>query len=290
MSSYRTYKLSFLCDSDPAEGATQISDLGSRFTVFFDNPILIPQLAFMVNLKILMINLPNVNPNISAAKGNNTFIVTWNVLDPMTIVVPDGLYNLETLSIWVLQELRRQSNLQGIPITPEDLFHFIENPATHKTVIEFNYDDTVLDFNVENSIASFLGFDLTTYDSSANTIEWPNYVESPNEYDYGTEHYLVKSSDLVKRGLLHNSKYSSIIAKVERHALPGEMIRHEPQNPVYIPLSELRGAKINKLTFLVTDQFDVPINLMNKKWNILFEIEYSIHEQDAINEPIFRRH
>lgn len=288
--SFRTYKLSFLCDSDPNEGAIQISDLGSRFTVQFDNPIMIPQLSFMVNLRILMVNLPNVNPNISATKGNNTLVVTWSTLDPMTIVIPDGLYNIESLNVWILQELRRQSNLQGIPVTPEDLFNFTENPGTGKTVLEFNYEDTTIDFNVTNSVGPFLGFGTNTYISNSNTVEWPNYVESPNEFNYGTEHYLIKSSDLVKRGLLHNASYSSIIAKVERHALPGETIRHEPQQPVYIPLSELRGAKINKLTFLVTDQFDVPLNLMNKTWNILFEIEYSIHEQDAINEPIFRRH
>lgn len=275
----RTYILSFLVDSSPNEGAFNISDEGSRFTVNLESPIKISKKAFSLSLRVKQVNLYHVHPNISESIGNNLIRIQYLAVD-YDLVLPKGLYDINTLTLKILQLLRSASS----GITPLDLFYFLEDPTTQGVVIQFNYATVIVDFSL-GTLGTDLGFDLIPY---ASPYTEPSFIVSPRKENLRkTEYYLIKCSDLVHKGLLHNQTYSSIIARVEIDHEVGDKLIYEPNDPLDIPCNELIGTTINKLTFIITDQFDIPLDLNDEDWSMVFEIYYQIKDKDALHEPLF---
>lgn len=278
---HREYILSFLVDSSTNEGAFNVSVEGSRFSIILETPIVIPKQAFCVSLKVKQVNLYHVNPNISVVEGNNLIRVTYLAVD-YDITIPTGLYDHMTLYLKILQLLRNASS----GITPMDLFYFLEDPARQGTVIQFNYADTTIDFSF-STLGNDLGFESIPY-TNAFVGPQPSFQESPNKENLRkVEYYLIKCSDLIHTGLLHNQSYSSILARVEIDHEVGDKIIYEPAEPLSIPCNELVGAKITKMTFLITDQFDKPLDLNGEDWSMVFELYYRIMDKDAKHEPSF---
>lgn len=68
-----------------------LSGTSTAFQVNFGNDV---KLTKTMEVHLLSAVIPNVNPNISAYRGNSTFTMTFAVGGTMTVTLPDGQYNI----------------------------------------------------------------------------------------------------------------------------------------------------------------------------------------------------
>ena len=77
----------FFFTSDEASGARNVSQDGSKFTVYLDRPISIPKSAMDCTIEVNQATIWNTSYNISSAFNNNVFAYrTGNVNFQFTIV------------------------------------------------------------------------------------------------------------------------------------------------------------------------------------------------------------
>jgi hypothetical protein len=72
----------------------RISGTPYSFNVNFGNN---PRLDRITEVHLISASIPNVFPNVSAAKGNNTFQATATIAGAINFVVPDGFYSTSNL-------------------------------------------------------------------------------------------------------------------------------------------------------------------------------------------------
>lgn len=73
-----------------------------NFTVNFGND---PRLDRITEVHLMSASIPNVFPNVSAAKGNSTFQATATIAGAISFVVPDGQYSTSTLSAYLKSQI-----------------------------------------------------------------------------------------------------------------------------------------------------------------------------------------
>ena len=74
----------------------------SNFTVSFGND---PRLDRITEVHVIAASIPNVFPNISAAKGNSTFTATATIAGPVSFVVPDGFWTTANLMTYIQAQI-----------------------------------------------------------------------------------------------------------------------------------------------------------------------------------------
>lgn len=131
----------FIFSSNPANGATDVSIDGSKFSVQFVNPFFLPANAYNAKLEVIQANIWNMSPNVSAALGNNIF--SFSDKDGATTVIhtvtlPDGLYDIDGLFDGLAREF---DNLQvKRPNYPfKDYFIIDGNQSINRLLITFKY-------------------------------------------------------------------------------------------------------------------------------------------------------
>jgi len=70
----------------------------SDFQVNFGND---PRLDRITEVHLISASIPNVFPNVSAAKGNNTFTATGTIAGVISVVVPDGFWTTANLAAYL---------------------------------------------------------------------------------------------------------------------------------------------------------------------------------------------
>jgi hypothetical protein len=262
---------SFIVSSDPANGAKNLSADGSTFTVQLNNPIAIPQAATNCTLEVIQASIWYTTPNISAALGNNQFVVVYNDLyGPVvtTITIPDGLYSRSALNNLLQLEFVNEG-------LPADVIELAENSSTQQTVLIFNYVDYQVDFTGPNTCREILGFDSRLVPLAPTTIVGQS-EPSDNIAVFNTLNSYLISSNLIGNGIPVNDSGRNIITRVPISAKPGSQINYSPYNPIRTSARNLIGKSMNQFDVWLTDQRGQKLDTFNEYYSAVLILRYWI--------------
>lgn len=270
MTNYIEYKLPLLFNSDPRNGAENVSADGGSFSVTLETPISIPREAHNCYVTVqeatawwTIYNIvQGVNDQIDITYDDGIIVVQH------LITVEAGLYDLDHLTA----EIARQMNAVGLP---EDLFVLVPDLASGKTVIQFNYSGIRLDLTITRNFAFLLGFEERLVPLAGPTTGI-QYEKSDGIANFNTIDYLTVTSDLVSRGLSVNGKLYGVIAQLLINVPPGSQILSTPFNPPEIPCPELIGENRKRITFRLTDNINQQVDTQGEFFSVRLIIHYSI--------------
>ncbi len=261
-------EIEFLVDSDPNQGASNVSSDGSSFTVNVNDPFIIPRKAKNVYLSVSDAEIWWTIPNIVTG-SNDQFEITDTGADSgtaysNTVTIPQGLYSLSQLASQIETLIVNDGAAQGI-IT------FSEDTAQGKVRITANYTGISIDFTIANSVRTILGFDSQTLGPSASKpLTWTG----DNVAAFNTVNYFLLHSDLVAAGMRFNNTYTNIIAKVLIDVQPGSQITYSPFNPTKIDASSLKTTPKTSYRFWMTDESNNSVNTANESYSMRIKIEW----------------
>lgn len=270
----------FLFSSNPANGASNISNDGSRFTVQFNDPFFLPSNAYNCQLSIIQANIWNVSPNISQQLNNNTLQIS-DSNGIHTVDIEDGLYDIDTL----YNELAYKfDNLHPLrPAFPfKDMVYIYGNESTNRMYIEFKYNASVagLQFIWANSdIRDVMGFTagaptsppvLSTPDNSYSLVsdDFPKF----NQYNSFVIH-----SNIVNQGIRLNSSYDNIVAQIPIRASVGELDSFRAQEPTVFSLcNNLVGPQAQRwsIDWWLTSETGIPLEQRGEYWDFVMLITW----------------
>ena len=274
MKNYIPRSISFVVDSNPANGVENLSAAASSFDRFRVNlssqPLTIPRDAQNVTLSVESTSIWNVTPNIVTGQNDTLRVTGPNTLDVLTvyyIVVPQGNYSVSQLN----QSIQTALSNAGAKISPDPLISLTPDEATSKIEIRLNYATVVVDFTQPNSMWEILGFLATTVLGPGAAGQ--SYL-APNTARFNVVNYFLVSCSLAGSGLRFNNRYQSIICKSEINARPGSLSINEFINPSQISVQELAGQTRNEfIVSLLKDDFS-PANTNSEYFSVRFSISY----------------
>ena len=247
-------QLSFIVSSETANGALNVSDDGSTFSVQLDTPIAIPHTARNCTLEVNQADVWWVIPNISMELSNNMFYFTSTAGygTPYQFEIPKGLYSVASLNNLFSKEL---VNL-GFPA---DTFVLSGDASTQKTVLTFNAANIAIDFkNHDDTPREILGFDAEYVPVAGSTVG--QTVFGDNVAAFNTVNSFLLHASLVNQGIPVNSTGASIIAKVPIDVSPGSQIVYAPRQPVRTGADNLIGLTMNRFDVWLTDRRNAAID------------------------------
>ena len=202
----------------------------SEFTTSFSPPIELQSkygLA-LVNLETYY-SFPNVTNKNNVLRYSTDNGTSWQVF-----IVPVGTYELNQIN----DEIKRQ--VPAINISA--------NLATLKAIVKIDDDKTKIDFNIDNSIRTILGFDKKVLSKGYHESDMPVNILSVNS--------ILIHCDIISDSY-ENGKKRPVIYSFFPNCFPGEKILEKPINLVYLPVFV---DKIYSINIRLTDQNDKPIN------------------------------
>jgi hypothetical protein len=257
MSQVIEHQAAFIVSSEPANGASNVSTLGSTFTVKLNTPITIPRAARNCTLEVNQADVWWTVPNISAALGNNVF--SFSVLtNDYEFKVPDGLYSDSGLNALL------SINLVQLGLNPV-LFVLTGDGATQRTVFTFNEPGVTINFTGGDSTRKILGFDSRNVPIAPSTLGQAVFGDSIAKFN--TINSFNLHSSLVNQGIPVNSNGASIIAKIPISVKPGSQIVYSPRNPVRTGANNLISKIVNTFTVWLTDQNDNLVDTNGEAFN-----------------------
>ena len=193
-------------------------------------------------------------PNIDAS--NNSFKVsldkgaTWKPL----IQIPIGCYEIEAIN----KEVKRLIVKVG---GKKDDVTIAPNVNTLQCLVILK-DKIVIDFNVDNSLRSVLGF-------NAQQLRGAGRFESENVVNIMKVNSIMVHCDIIGASRL-NGEERPIIYSFFPNVGPGEKIITRPKNLIYLPITL---GIISHMTCWLTDQDGNLLNLRGEEITITFHIK-----------------
>ena len=258
---------SYFFSSDEKNGASNVQDNGSTFSVILNNPIQIPAGAVNCEIGVADAQIWYVNPNISADLKNNKFKFTTTVAPAgtYTITFNDGLYSLQELNATLSNAL---VNL-GLPA---NLFLLSGDDATQSTIITILTSGDSVDFTVANSLKDVLGFNNAVYPApSANFNQY-----SPNPAAFNDDNSYLIASNIVSTGIPLNNKSFGILVNVPINDAPGKQILYEPKHITWSDANQLIGNGRQSLDFFLTNQSQAKVNTLGEKWQFTLVLRWQM--------------
>ena len=185
-------------------------------------------------------------PNID--KENNTFKYssdqghTWH-----TVEIPTGCYEIYAINA----EIIRQVATKAITVKPN------KNTLQSILIIASNY---VVDFGVNNSLASVLGFNKQKYTSGTHTSEDIVNILRVNS--------ILVNTDIIAGSYL-GGKQVPVIFNFFPNVSPGEKIVTSPINLIYAPITV---DVITRMCVWLTDQDYKSLNLRGELLTLRFHL------------------
>jgi len=263
-------EISLLVSSDTASGAFNVSSDGSRFSINLEGGLVIPNDALNLTLVVESSSVWYVTPNILTGV-NDSFEVKGfsasDVLTEYTVTIPQGLYDLTSLSASILRNLE----LQDAKIDPLPLISFSSDVATQKVILRLNYTNVSVDFAVANTPRLILGYDSKVIGPLAGA---PEDVEADNAAAFNTVNSFLIHSDLTNKGIRVNSTYNQSISQVLIDASPGSLLNHSDRHPPKIDAQELAGSNRSNFNFWLTDENNNAVDTAGEAWGARLAIRW----------------
>lgn len=249
-----------------ASDGTVVSSDGSTAFINLNQGIEVPIGAVECNLRVENANIWYTTPNISSELENNTFDYIYSNVQQPTIVIPDGLYSIESLNSFLSREFVNRGQL-------ENLITLTGDESTQKVVI---------------TLQKYAQVDLTPYTSVKNVIGWTSQVfpfTIPAVEISGTGDNIAKfnniqnftiRTDMVIDGLSINNVKSNLVAVVPiPQNAANNQINYQPYRPSIIEIDSARGKKFNNFYVSICDQNGV-VAKQSEPWTILIVLSYKV--------------
>jgi len=261
-------KFDMVFSSDPANGAINIRDNGSSFEVAFNEPIMIPQEATNVELRVgnatIWWNVPNVTPGV-----NDIFQFAFMGGPVITANVPEGLYDLVGLQA----ALRTILINNGVPAAyAAQNFQLIPDNSTQRVIIYLGQAGDTINVGVAASVFQLAGFPF----GSPPVTNPPLNTTAPETASFNQIDYFLIHTDLVTRGIRFNNNYNQTVAQVLINVPPGSQITYEPFNQPVCVAQELAGQHKYQAKFWLTDSRDRSVNTFGEYWTVRCTLSFLI--------------
>ena len=236
-----------------------ISGKGTRLFTRFNPPMVFEPGNSGYEIALCRLETFYSFPNID--KGNNAIRVSidsgGNWID---LKIPLGCYDItginEALQL-LLEDVK--TNNEGEKRQPTIVL--IGNRNTFKCVLEIRSDTTIVDFNIENSIRSVLGFEAKKY------VGGKRY-ESESKVNILRVDSILVHCDVINASRV-NGTLAPVIYNFFPNVSPADKIVCQPQHLIYIPLSL---CTISSMTAWITDQEGRVLDIGGERLTLTFHI------------------
>lgn len=224
---------------------TLVSSDGSTVFINLDESITIPTGAIETNFRVEQAAVWYTAPNISQALENNTFSYIYNEVAQPVIVIPDGLYSVESLNDVLSREFINRGQLENLVVLSSD-------ESTQKVVITVaKY--TQVDLSLYNSIRGVIGWNSQIWPLMMPVVETNKAGENVAAFN-NIQAFTIRS-DLTPDGIPINNSKSNLMALV---TIPpngaNNQIVYSPNHPTIIESQSYRGKTINNFYVQICDQ------------------------------------
>jgi hypothetical protein len=235
-------------------------DLTQSTATFTLNPPLILPRYSKLKVCCQSFSFTNFFINISAALGNNNFVVENDVGVVYTCVIQDGSYNVSELSAAINIELINQG-------LPDGLILLIPDFSTNRVVFSISQANYRISFPA-GTMFDLLGCTLNQFIPAEVVPGVPVYTIAvynelaPNVASFNSILNVYLHTSLTNNSIF-SGQQSNILASIIPTASIGSVQSFEPYNMVYIDAHELSGAHLSNINIYLTDQNNNPVNLQD---------------------------
>jgi hypothetical protein len=198
----------------------------SEFTIEFHPPIDLTN----TERKIAFYSLATSNSKPNITEINNSFEVTKGA-EKKLIQIPVGNYRYKAIA----RHIKAASGAKLLP-----------NEATGKSTIEIPQGVTI-NFNVDNSIAPVLGFEMKEYKYTGLLQESENMVCISRYND-------IFVSCSVATGSWDNGRLANTIYSFYPDVPAGSHVTERARQLLYLPFADSRKEKLDSMTIRICDQ------------------------------------
>ena len=255
-------EINLIANSNPANGAVNLSEDGSEFSIIFDNPLRIPK-SDSVHLSCPQAFVWWTIANVIEGVNNKLYINNLETGQNYIVQIPEGLYDLNGLN----QAIDRSLTQLGVQTEPVPLITLLPDSATQRVVIEGNGSNLQVDFTYPDTLREILGFDGQIYNIATPVL-------APNVARFNTVNSFLLHTDLCNNGIKLNGKYNQTVAQVLINVAPGSQIVYEPFRPSRIFTPELSNRNITTARFWLTNDKNERVNTGGEYWSMKIRIEY----------------
>ena len=236
-----------------------MSGKGSKLRNVFNPPLELNMSSVGYEMCLIRLETYFSFPNI--AESNNAVNISIN--DKLyKIKIPTGCYDIDSINT----VLQKQLSMQTGGKKTEQYVVLSANKNTLKCVLEIKDEKTVVDFGVDNSLRTVLGFEAKKY-SSVGDYESENIVNILNVNS------ILVHCDIIDASRV-NGELAPVIFNFFPDVSPGEKIIAQPQHLIYIPLTM---DIISSMTSWVTDQTRADIDLRGEELTLTFHVRKRKH-------------
>ena len=177
----------------------------------------------------------------------------------LDLKIPTGCYGISGINETLQRLLPNVNNDKKF-----DRFYLVlsGNRNTLKCVLEIMKDTTIVDFDVENSIRSVLGFEAKKYKGGSKRYE------SENNVNILRVNSILVNCDVIASSRI-NGMPASVIYNFFPNVSPGEKIICQPKHIIYVPLTM---SIISSMTVWITDEQNNLLDLHGEELTLTFHI------------------
>ena len=203
----------------------------------------------------------NTLPNLTEINNKFKYSIdkgkTWKI-----ITFSKGAYEFDEINAVIQREMKENGDYDKIN---EKYYIGMEYyKPTSKTILDISNENCMVDFGIENSIGSTLGF------PHENQCLSNGIHQSPNIIDIETVNSIQVHCNIVDGSYL-NSNGSNVIHSFTPKVSPGfKVIEHPNPELIFLPVNN--RFTIQSIKIWLTDQDNNPIDLMGEKITVVLLI------------------
>lgn len=200
-------------------------------------------------------SFPNIDVSNNCIHISNDQGKTW-----CKIAIPTGCYDIESINTIIQGELVEKYG----KTVKDKLVNFSPNKNTLKCRMQICTDLIIVDFNIDNSLRTVLGF-------SAKQYKGKGRYESEHLVNILSVNSILVHCDIVGASRL-NGVEVPVIYNFFPNVSPGEKIVSQPLHIIYMPITM---NVISSVTAWLTDQNQKELNLRGEELTLTFHIRKS---------------
>ena len=231
-----------------------MSGRGSKLHTTFNPPLEWASTSVGYEMSLLRLETYFSFPNIDSTNNTIRIFITekWFI-----IKIPTGCYDIDSINE-VVQRLLMESLGEK-----EKEKHMIlsANRNTLRCILEIRDATTVVDFNIDNSLRSVLGFEAKQYKK-------PGRYESENIVNILSVNSILVHCDIIGASRV-NGVHAPVIYNFFPDVSPGEKIVSQPLHLIYMPLTM---DVIPSMTSWLTDQSGSVLDLRGEELTLTFHV------------------
>ena len=234
---------------------------GSKICTIFNPPLEYNLSSVGYEMSLLRLETYFSFPNITENKNNAVNITIDGKL--YEIKIPTGCYDIDSINTVLQKQLFLKGGQKKIE---EERVVLSANNNTLKCVLEIKDEKTAVDFDIDHSLRTVLGFEAKKYSNIG-------FYESENIVNILNVNSILIHCDIIE-GSRVNGKIAPVIYSFFPDVSPGEKIIAEPEHLIYIPLTI---GIIPSMTSWVTDQTGAGIDLRGEELTLTFHVRKRKH-------------